>query len=193
MIATTQHQDSWTTRLMRWIIRLCMKELLTQQRDMQRRYGSTEVKETPGNIPGFDSFYETGSFVPTLVGGGTAGTFTYTANQCLVEWTRSGNRLLFNGRIVITAIGTPPTGNLSIAGFPFAGVSDATMAIAGGGTFIEWAINMAAGYTDAGLQAANGSTSMIITRSGDNLAPGAVQGGELIIGDFRFWGQYRVA
>lgn len=142
-------------------------------------------KETP--------IYSTGSFVPTWVGSGVAGTFTYTANSTLVEWTRIGNRLFYNGRIVISAITVAPTGNLQIAGWPFAGVADANMAIAGGGTGIFWSMNVAAGYTQVELQASNGSSLIVLTKNGDNIAPAAVAGGELLVGDFRFEGQYRVA
>lgn len=163
------------------------------QRDIMRRLEQTQVKEVPGGIPGFSSFYETGSFVPTWAGATIAGTFTYTAASCLVEWTRIGNRVLFNGRIVISAITVAPTGQLQIAGWPYAGVSDANMAIAGGGTMIAWALNVAAGYTDVSLQVANGLAVSQILRSGDNVAIAGVQGGELIVGDCRFEGQYRVA
>lgn len=163
------------------------------QRDMMRRLEQTQVKEVPGGISGFSSFYETGSFVPTWVGSTIAGSFTYTATSCLVEWSRVGNRVLFNGRVVISAIAVAPTGVLQIAGWPFPGVADATMAIAGGGTMIFWQLNVAAGYTQVELQFANGSSLPIVVRSGDNLAPAAVQGGELIVGDCRFEGQYRVA
>lgn len=162
------------------------------QRDMARRLEQTQVKEVPGGIPGFTSFYETGSFVPTWRGTTIAGTFTYTAASCLVEWSRIGNRLFFNGRIVISAITVAPTGVLQIDGWP-AGVADASMAIAGGGTMIQWQLNVAAGYTDVNLQMANTDTRLTVLRSGDNVAPAAVAGGELIVGDCRFEGQYRVA
>lgn len=163
------------------------------QRDMVRRLEQTQVKEVPGGIPGFNSFYETGTFTPTWRGTTIAGTFTYTAASCLVEWSRIGNRLLFNGRIVISVITVAPTGVLQIDGWPYAGVADASMAIAGGGTLIAWALNVAAGYTDANLQIVNADTRMSLLRSGDNVAISTVQGGELIVGDCRFEGQYRVA
>jgi len=161
--------------------------------DNDRRLTQTETKEVPGGIPGFTSFYATGSFVPTWVGSTIAGTFTYTAASTLVEWARIGNRVFFNGRIVISAITVAPTGNLQVAGWPFAGVSDANMAIAGGGTFIFWNMNVAAGYTQVELQFANGTSLAVVTRNGDNVAPSAVAGGELNVGDCRFEGQYRVA
>lgn len=168
-------------------------DMLKALRDINQRMGQTEVKEVPGGIPGFTSFYATGSFVPTWVGSGTAGTFTYTANQTLVEWSRIGNRVLFSGRIVITAITVAPAGNLQIAGWPFPGVADSNMAIAGGGAMFFWNMNIAAGYTQVELQLANGSSLAIVTRMGDNVGPSAVQGGELNVGDCRFEGQYRVA
>lgn len=162
------------------------------QQNMARKLEQTLVVERPGGVAGFTTFYTTGSFVPTWRGTTIAGTFTYTATACLVEWTRIGNRLLFNGRIVISAISVAPTGVLQIDGWPFAGVADASMAIAGGGTLIQWAVNVAAGFTDANLQMANTDTRMTVLRSGDNVAPAAAQGGELIVGDCRFEGQYRV-
>lgn len=167
--------------------------MLAILRANEQRLSITESKEVPGGIPGFTSFYDTGSFVPTWVGVTIAGTFTYTTNQCLVEWTRIGNRLFYSGRIVITAITVAPTGPLQIAGWPYPAVADTNMTIAGGGPFLAWAINVAAGYTDVALQFANGSSLPVLPRSGDNLAIGFVAGGELIVGDCRFEGQYRVA
>jgi hypothetical protein len=163
------------------------------QRNMARQLEQARVIERPGGVSGFSTFFETGSFTPTWVGSGTAGTFTYTVNACLVEWTRIGNRLFYSGRIVITVITVAPTANLTIAGWPYAGVADANMAIAGGGPMIFWNLNVAAGYTDVSLQAANGASVLSVVRSGDNVGPATVQGGELNVGDCRFEGQYRVA
>lgn len=67
------------------------------------------------------------------------------------------------------------------------------MAIAGGGAMIFWNLNIAAGYTQVELQAANGSSALTVIRTGDNVGPSAVAGGELNVGDCRFEGQYRVA
>lgn len=163
------------------------------QQNAARQIEQGRVIERPGGVAGFTTFFATGSFVPTWVGSTIAGTFTYTANACLVEWTRIGNRLLFNGRIVISAIAVAPTGVLQIAGWPFPGVADANMAIAGGGPLLTWALNVAAGYTDVGMQVQNTASVAGIVRSGDNVAIANVQGGELIVGDCRFEGQYRVA
>lgn len=162
-------------------------------RDVAKRLEQTQVVERPGGISGQVGFFATGSFVPVWVGSTIAGTFTYTTNATLVEWSRMGNRVEFNGRIVITAIGVAPTGVLQITGWPFAGVADANMVIAGGAAMIEWQLNVAAGYTDVNGQFTNGSSVMTLVRSGDNLAPASVLGGELIVGDCRFFGSYRMA
>lgn len=135
-----------------------------------------------------------GSFAPTLVGAGTAGTFTYGAGN-LAEWTRLGNRLFFNGRVVITATTVAPVGNLTIRGWPYAGVADANMAIAGVAV-VEWAsVNLPANYWAVQLQFNNASSNATLVRGGTNNAIGIVAGGELAGGvyDFRFAGQYRVA
>lgn len=163
------------------------------QRDLARRLEQTQVIERPGGVTGFTTFYATGSFTPVWVGSGTAGTFTYNASVCLVEWTRIGNRVLFNGRIEISAITVAPTGNLTITGWPFPGVADTNMAIAGGGSFGVWTINVAAGYTDVAMYIVNGGSAMFMARSGDNVAPAVIQGGELIVGACWFEGSYRVA
>lgn len=160
-------------------------DLIQEQIALERRVEITETKETP--------IYQKGTFVPAWVGSTTAGTFTYTANQTLVEWTRNGNRVDFNGRIVITAIGVAPVGTLTITGFPFTAVSDANMFVSGGGPFMAWAFNVAAGYTDAGLYIPNGAAAAVCVKSGDNLAIANVTGGELIVGDCRFAGCYRIA
>lgn len=164
------------------------------QRSIARRLEQTQIVERPGGVSGFDAFYATGSFVPTLVGAGTPGTFTYTANATLVEWTQIGNRLLFNGRILITATAVAPVGNMSINGWPYAGVTDANMAIAGVGV-MEWKfVTLPAGYTVITLQFGNSATPSLV-RSGTNVNLATVQGGELTGGayDFRFGGEYKIA
>ena len=163
----------------------------------EKRLAQTEVKEVPGAIPGFTSFYGTGSFTPTLVGATTPGTFTYTANATIVEWSRIGNQLFFNGRIVITAIAVAPVGTMTVNGWPYAGVSDANMAIAGI-TPVEWrGIALPANYWSVVLQFNNGSSTAQLARSGTNNAQAPVQGAEiaLVAGSFelRFGGGYRVA
>jgi len=137
---------------------------------------------------------QAGSFAPALVGAGTAGTFTY-GNANLVEYTVIGNRLFFNGRVDISATTVAPVGNLTITGWPYAGVANASMAIAGIGS-CEWrGVTFAANYLGIALQFANGSSAATLVKSGTagvNLA--ALTGGELGGGvyDFRFGGSYRI-
>lgn len=134
-----------------------------------------------------------GSFSPTLVGASTPGTFTY-GNGNLVEWTRIGNRLLFNGRVHITATSVAPVGALTVRGWPYAGVADTNMAIAGI-CATTWAfVDLPTSYTALQLQFANGSTNASLVRGGDAVNLAGVAGAELTGGvyDFRFGGNYRV-
>jgi len=172
-----------------------MSDMLRWMKDNEARLRQTETKEVPG-ASGFSQFFTTGSFVPTLVGSGTAGTFTYTANATIVEYSRIGNRVFFNGRIVITAIGVAPVGNMTVRGWPITPVSDANMAIAGGGTMIGYlGLTVAAGYTQIELQAANGSANFAINKNGSGVALASVTGAECVgvagAIELRFFGEYR--
>ena len=173
------------------------KDMLRILQANEKRLAQTEVKEVPGAIPGFTSFYNTGSFTPTLVGSGTAGTFTYTANATIVEWSRIGNRLFFNGRIVITAITVAPVGNMTVRGWPYNGVADTNMAIAGIAPVAWTGIVLPANYWSVALQFSNGSANATVVRSGTNNALATVQGAEIaLVGgtfELRFGGEYRVA
>lgn len=158
-----------------------------------KRLSRTETREVPGAIPGFTSFYDTGSFTPAYAGSVTPGTYTYNAGVTKVEWTRIGNRLFFSGRIEITAITVAPTGSMLITGFPFAGVADTTMIIAGGGTMIAWLYNVAAGYTDVNFEVLHSQSFLTLIKNGDNIAQATILAGELLVGGVWFEGQYRVA
>jgi hypothetical protein len=164
-----------------------LEGLLRRLRALEARVGRTEVRERGD--------YGFGSFAPTLVGAGTPGTFTYGVGN-LVEWTRIGNRLFFNGRVVISATTVAPTLALTIRIWPYAGVADANMAIAGIGA-VEWsAINLPANYWSVAIQFANGSANANLVRSGTNNVQAAVVGADLGAGgvyDVRVGGSYRVA
>lgn len=160
-------------------------DLVKEHLEMEKQIRRTETKETP--------LYGKGSLAPTLVGATIAGSFTYGTGN-LVEWTRIGNRLFINGRVDITATATAPTGTLTINTFPFAGVADTNMAIAGVMN-MEWRnVDLPAGFTSISLQFANGTAAATLIRSGDNVASAAVDGTELTGGvyDFRFGGNYRI-
>lgn len=59
-----------------------------------------------------------GVWTPAFTGTSTAGVFTYNVQQG--DYTRLGNRVFFSGRCRITAITTPPVGNMTITGLPIA-------------------------------------------------------------------------
>jgi hypothetical protein len=153
--------------------------------------------------PALESFFpafgvdNVGTFTPVLAGNTIAGTFTYDAANTGVAWTRMGDRVLFNGRVRITAIAVAPTGNLEITGLPFAGAS-VTGSIAGGCAFGAWTgITLTGGRTQLAGDVLSNATAIRLFESGSNLAAAGVLGGGLVlvggVADFRFSGQYQVA
>lgn len=136
----------------------------------------------------------TGTFTPTLFGSGTAGTFTYDTGNTEGQWTRNGDRILFNGRILITATTVAPTGNMSIGGLPFtSGANAANGNILGGAAVTPSLINLVAGYTQVHGVIVGAATSILLYETGDNVARAIVQGGEFgTTPDIFFWGSYKV-
>jgi hypothetical protein len=63
------------------------------------------------------NWYEEGTFTPTIGGDSVAGTQTYTIQKGF--YTRIGNRVNFNLRIILSAKDAATAGNLIIAGLPF--------------------------------------------------------------------------
>jgi len=61
--------------------------------------------------------YEEGDWTPTIGGDGTAGTQTYTTQ--VGRYTKIGNRVYFNLRIVLSAKDAATAGNLIISGLPY--------------------------------------------------------------------------
>lgn len=94
-----------------------VQDMLRRQRAIEQRIGQTEVKETPGHIPGFTSFYDTGIFTPQYEGFTTPGSWTYSVQAGF--YTRIGNRCFFN--LSLTAATRPgaPTGAALISHLPF--------------------------------------------------------------------------
>lgn len=136
-----------------------------------------------------------GNFTPTLVGSGTAGTFTYDTTNSKIEYTRIGDRAFFNGRVVCTATSVAPTGNVTINGFPFtAAASTNNGQIAGGATVVATGVNMPAGYTQIQGIILAGATSMRLYETGDNVSTAIMQGSEIpAVFDFYISGSCRVA
>lgn len=62
-----------------------------------------------------------GAWTPTFQGTTIAGVFTYGANTG--KYWRVGNIVFAVAQLNITAIGTPPTGNMVIGGLPFSSAS----------------------------------------------------------------------
>jgi hypothetical protein len=76
-----------------------------------QRLKQTETREVPGNVPGFSQFYDFGTYVPTYVGGTTAGVTTYTTQSG--AWVRVGALMVATGTVVWTA--ATGTGNARIS------------------------------------------------------------------------------
>lgn len=158
-------------------------DLIRQLAQLRREFKALQTR---------DAGFVTGTFTPTLVGSGVAGTFTYAGTGA--HYTRIGNCVSISGRVNITATTVAPTGNMSINGLPFTPVATASV-IAGGVTFIVWSnINVAAGYTYVGGSILDGSAVVNLVRSGDAVAAALVQGGEIGAAiDLQFFGHYLVA
>jgi len=112
--------------------------------------------------------YTEGAWTPEFAGTGTAGVFTYS-NQS-GRFMRYGSFCFFMGFITITAIITPPVGNMLITGLPFtAGV---------GGYGVSWTFISNFNYTAAALQLCGRITAaanyITLTESFDNIAAVAV-------------------
>jgi len=63
-------------------------DIIRRLRADDARLSQTEIKEVPGGIPGFTSFYASGVYTPTYLGLTTPGVTTYTTQ--LGSWTRNG-------------------------------------------------------------------------------------------------------
>jgi hypothetical protein len=62
--------------------------------------------------------YTVGTWTPAWVGTSTAGVFTYTKQSGF--YVQIGKLIFFWAQITISAIGTPPAGNMTISGLPIA-------------------------------------------------------------------------
>lgn len=141
-------------------------------------------------------FTDSGTWSPVLQGSGVAGTFAYDTSNTGGEYTRLGNRVLFHGRIRITAITVNPTLNLTITGLPITSASP-SFGRAGDGAFGTWqGFTLPAGYTQVGLIVGVGGTSITIQRMGSAVAQATMQGADFAlvggVANFDFYGEYRV-
>lgn len=170
-------------------------DMLRRMQADAARLRQTETRETPGNVPGFTSFYDVGTFTPVLQGTTIAGTFTYDAANTHVEWSRIGNRVMLNGRLRITAIAVAPTGNLQIITLPFTPLASAG-SIAGGVGLVYTGITLTAGHTQLQGDILSGAAAIRLFEVGSNIAAASVVGGALVlvggVADFRFSGHFQV-
>lgn len=157
------------------------------------RAGRLEGK-TAGFLPFDGTNPPAGSWTPTLIGLTTGGTLTYDATNTKCEYTRIDNRVFINGRIRFTVITVNPVGNVVITGLPFAAASTG-FGNPGGVTMSYWTLDVPAGYTFVQGAISDGESQIRLVRSGDNVAPASVAGGEVVlvggVADFKFEGQYR--
>lgn len=155
----------------------------------------TEVKEVPGGIPGFTSFYDSGTWTPAIVGATIAGTFTYAATRG-GTYTRIGDTVFVRGRIAFSAITVAPTGSLKIEGLPFNG--SPSIAVAGGVQFTYWsAVGIGGGatvYLAGAIANATTAISLFVSSSNGSAAV-ALTGATAALttnSDLIFQGQYQV-
>ena len=165
-------------------------------RDIARRLEQSQVKEVPGGITGFTSFYASGAWTPTIVGSTIAGTFTYDATNTGGTYSRIGNRVFVSGRIRITAIGVAPTGNLLIGGLPIVSTTSGRN-VTGALAFAVWqGITVTGARSMLGAVVTDAVTTANLFESGSNIAINVTQGAALVlvggVADFRFEGQYQV-
>lgn len=113
-------------------------------------------------------FYEQdGLWTPAFAGTGTAGTFTYVSQ--IGYYTRVGAKCAVWADVRISAIGTPPTGNMTITGLPFTSASGVDSAFYLG--FVSQ-FNYSAAVMDLTLDVSASSTTILIFESFDNLGAG---------------------
>jgi hypothetical protein len=143
----------------------------------------------------FTPFFDEDTWNPNLVGTGTAGTFTYTLRSG--TYTRLGTRVLFEGRINISAITVAPTGNLTITGLPFSSTSPGS-GIPGVANFTDFTgVTFGAGYTTLGGRVNTGATTIALTESGSNKQAIFLPAAALVlvggVAEFVFGGHYQTA
>lgn len=138
--------------------------------------------------------YAASTWTPAIAGSGTAGTFTYDTTNTKAQYTRDGDRVEFNGRVLVTATAVAPTGSVRISGLPIvSGANTDNGNILGGAAITFSGVNLVAGYTQV-EGVITGSVAFIqLYEMGDNVARAIMQGGELAAAfDFFFWGMYKI-
>ena len=90
---------------------------MSDPRNIGRRLEQTQVVERPG-ASGQTTFFSTGTYVPTYLGGTTAGATTYVVQQG--AWTKIGDLVFVTGTVQWSA--ATGTGNAQIS-LPFTAIN----------------------------------------------------------------------
>ena len=113
------------------------------------------------------NWYEEGTFTPVIAGATTAGTQTYSVQ--VGRYTRIGNRVFYNCRVVMTAKDAATSGSIYVGGLPF--TSNATAStFAPGAVSNAGNIDLTAGYTQISAEVQNNGTFIYLGQIGDNVA-----------------------
>lgn len=113
------------------------------------------------------TWYEEGTFTPTLGASTTPGTQTYSVQ--IGRYTRIGNRVLFNLRIVLTAKDVATAGNLYVDGLPFTANSTSSNFSACAVSSTGF-IDLSAGYSQIVADVQPSDTKIYLGQIGDNVA-----------------------
>jgi hypothetical protein len=121
----------------------------------------------PGMTSELLNWYEKGTFTPTIGGATVAGVQTYAIQTGF--YTRIGDRVYFNLRIVLSAKDAATSGLLIIAGLPFTSNATASnfsaAAVSNAGTF-----DLTLLYTQISAEVQNNGTNIYLGQIGDNVA-----------------------
>lgn len=159
----------------------------------QRRIGQTEVKEVP--------IYAEGTWAPALSGDGVQpGVFAYNITVTIGYYTRDGNRVDFDARVLITAITTPPTAgsNMRISLPTLYTVATSPTPFAGVGYIdAQTGVTYTAGYARISGYVLSASPFLYLRQTGSGVVAANILAGNIgLVGgniDFVIAGSYRVA
>ena len=118
-------------------------------------------------LKSFTTQIDSGTFVPTIAGATTPGTQTYAVQAGF--WTRIGNRVFYNLRIVPSAKDAAMAGSVVVKGLPFAPLNTASNMSAGtvaGAGFID----LSAGYSQIAANIESSVPDIYLQQLGDNVA-----------------------
>lgn len=113
------------------------------------------------------TWYEEGTFTPIIAGATTPGTQTYVVQ--VGRYTRIGNRVLFNLRIVLSAKDVTTAGTLYVGGLPFAANSTSSNFSACAVSSTGF-IDLSAGYSQIVADVQPSDTKIYLGQVGDNIA-----------------------